>query len=321
MADIIEQPLVTVGICCYNRTEGFINTLKYITGQTYKNLEIIISQDSHPSLDFAPIAAAATDSRIVFYKQPAKLGMYNNFSFLLQQAGGEYFMWASDDDWWAADFIEKIMDRLTTDPDAVAGFSDFMEVDEANERIAAYPVHLPLLQEFAITDDVKRISNYINQFEGLGKANLFYAICKTRALRTTLVLDFLKEGNLPCDMLINLTVLVKGKLALVPEILRTCTVGNVKEYDQISIKPKLKNYLLFYFNQGAFNLLHKKWSRYIFDHFKIIARSDLSIPQKLALYPVLYKKLLLFYYDLFCVNVTLRGYNIFSKITRQHTLN
>lgn len=43
-----EGPLVSVWIPCYNRPEGLKRTLECITGQTYKNLEIIVSDNCSP---------------------------------------------------------------------------------------------------------------------------------------------------------------------------------------------------------------------------------------------------------------------------------
>jgi len=322
MADTINHhPLVTVGICCYNREEGFKHTLQCITNQTYKNLEIIISQDFNETLDFGPIVNAANDERIAFYKQPRRLSMYNNFCFLLERANGQYFMWAADDDWWAPEFIEKIIAALIANPAAVAGFCDFMEVDEDNNRIASYPNHLPLLQEFVTGNDVKRVKNYINQFEGFGKANLFYAIFKTSVLRSNQVIDILKKGDLPGDMLINLAVLLQGELVVVPQLLRTCTYTPVKGYVQEMHVPRLKNLLFIKVNFGGLQYLKKKWSDYLYSHFAVIRNSGLGFPKKIRIYLTVIKKIALFYYDLLCINVYLRGYNIFSKMRRQNTLS
>jgi glycosyltransferase involved in cell wall biosynthesis len=321
MADINKQPLVTVGICCYNREAGFKETLKCMINQSYKNLEIIISQDYNETLDFAPIVNNENDNRVTFYKQPKRLSMYNNFGFLLEKANGDYFMWAADDDWWAPDFIEKIMGRLLTNPGSVMGFCDFMEVDESNNRMPIYPQHLPLLQEFVSTNSLKRAKSYINQFEGFGKANLFYAIFKTEALRTPEVFGILKKGDLPGDMLINLSVLLKGEIVIVPELLRTCTFTPVKDYFQELYQPEMKNLLIVRVNFGGIKYLQKKWSNYLYSHFKIIGESRLGWLKKLSLHTTVLKRILLFYYDTICDHVYLRGYNVFDKIKRQNRLS
>ncbi|MBU4370171.1 glycosyltransferase [Patescibacteria group bacterium] len=44
-----NQQLVSVGIPTYNRPESLRRTLECITSQTYKNLEIIISDNCSPN--------------------------------------------------------------------------------------------------------------------------------------------------------------------------------------------------------------------------------------------------------------------------------
>jgi glycosyltransferase involved in cell wall biosynthesis len=103
------EPLVSVGIPTYNRPEGLRRTLNCITAQTYRNLEIIVSDNCSPSLEPARIARefAGRDGRIVFHRQDPSLGMLGNFRFVLDRARGPLFMWAADDDEWAPRFIER----------------------------------------------------------------------------------------------------------------------------------------------------------------------------------------------------------------------
>lgn len=276
----------------------------------------IIKEKNNVTLNFN----AQNDSRITFYKQPKRLSMYNNFSFLLEKASGNYFMWAADDDWWSPDFIEKIMELLCRNPAAVAGFSNFMEVDENNNKILSYPDHLPLLQEFTISNNVKRVKNYINQFEGFGKANLFYSVFKTNTLKSKVVFRLLEEGDLPCDMLINLSVLLEGSIVVVDQLLRTNTCTLVKGYSEEIYEPRWINIYIAYVNVGGLTYMNKKWRNYLHGHFNIIRQSNLSPVKKLLIYSTVIKKIVLFNYDLICCNVHLRGFNIFSKIRRQNIL-
>ncbi len=122
-------------------------------------------------------------------------------------------------------------------------------------------------------------------------------------------------------MLVVLSVLLKGKLVVSPQLLRTCTGGNEKTYTQEENKFKIINLLITYINIGGILYIYKKWSRFIYYHVKIVNQSGLSLSKKIRLYPTLLKKITLFYYDIICVNVRLRGYDIFSKIRRKNHLN
>jgi glycosyltransferase involved in cell wall biosynthesis len=109
-----NERLVSVGIPAYNRPQGLKNTLKCITTQTYRKLEIVISDNCSPDHDVEKIARefAGIDSRIKYYRQPENRGSLFNFDFVLEKATGEYFMWAADDDAWEADFVKRCAECL-----------------------------------------------------------------------------------------------------------------------------------------------------------------------------------------------------------------
>jgi len=120
------EPLISVGIPTYNRPEGLRKTLQGVTSQTYRNLEIIIS-DNDSKNDLVQEVVSdfqKNDNRIVFYKQNNGIGIVNNFMFVLENSTGEYFIWAADDDQWQGDdFLKKLMNHsksnLLVFPDAV----------------------------------------------------------------------------------------------------------------------------------------------------------------------------------------------------------
>ena len=113
------EPLVSVGLPCYNRPEMLRRAIECILNQTYKNLEIIISNDASPNPAVKPMLDefAARDSRIRLYHQPVDLECYGNYYFVQQQATGPYFMYAQDDDWWEPEFVELLVDNLENHPE------------------------------------------------------------------------------------------------------------------------------------------------------------------------------------------------------------
>ena len=95
----IQQALVSIGIPTYNRPDGLRRTLEYITNQTYKNIEVIVSDNCSPGNDVRSIVNKFVehDSRIKFYQQETQTGVNNNFKFVFRESCGQYFMWAADD--------------------------------------------------------------------------------------------------------------------------------------------------------------------------------------------------------------------------------
>ncbi len=137
-----EVPLVSVGIPCYNRPEGLRRTLECITCQTYKNLEIIISDNCSPNSDVERVGRdfAEKDSRVRYIRQIKNNGAAHNFKYVLQAATGEYFMWASDDDEYAFDFIERCLDVFSSSENlvCVSCLVDRFESKESQKYLLSY---------------------------------------------------------------------------------------------------------------------------------------------------------------------------------------
>ncbi|HYM95411.1 MAG TPA: glycosyltransferase [Chitinophagaceae bacterium] len=119
-------PLVTVGIPTYNRVQGLERTLTCMLKQTYKNLEIIISDNCSPDPAVRSLLErlSLTDNRIKYYMQEKNLSIIPNFKFLLDKANGQFFMWAADDDDWDNNFIEVCLNGIKDQNNAVACIAD-----------------------------------------------------------------------------------------------------------------------------------------------------------------------------------------------------
>ncbi|MBA7586653.1 hypothetical protein ES708_28657 [subsurface metagenome] len=84
----MNKPLVSVGIPTYNRPEGINNTLSIFTKQTYKNLEIIVSDNCSENNDVKRIVRSyeEKDKRVNYYRQDANIGAANNFKYVLEKS-------------------------------------------------------------------------------------------------------------------------------------------------------------------------------------------------------------------------------------------
>ena len=106
-----KTALVSVGIPTYNRPDGLERTLKCITNQTYKNLEIVVSDNCSTDLHIQKLVKSIQekDSRVHYFRQKENIGSFSNFKFVLEQSTGEYFMWAADDDTWEDFYVAKLI--------------------------------------------------------------------------------------------------------------------------------------------------------------------------------------------------------------------
>ncbi len=120
-----NHTLVSVGIPTYNRPDGLRNTLRAITNQTFKNIEIVVSDNcsENPLVQEVIEEFKKMDSRIVSFRQQSNIGISNNFKFVLKKASGDFFMWAADDDDWEPGFIEELMSIIGTHSAAFCNYS------------------------------------------------------------------------------------------------------------------------------------------------------------------------------------------------------
>ncbi|MDX8551884.1 glycosyltransferase family 2 protein [Methanospirillum sp. J.3.6.1-F.2.7.3] len=192
-----NKPLVSVGIPTFNRPQQLKRTIECIIGQTYKKIEIIISDNCSPDHEVTEIVNnyLILDSRIRFIKQPENKGASFNASFVLKESSGEYFMWAADDDEWYPDYIEKCMEILLSDRSIrlcsteIIVVSDLIQHDEtlwiSGESTSNNSILTPywLIREDLLTFGLKRIKRVKKYILNAGTDTCFYGIFHLQTLR------------------------------------------------------------------------------------------------------------------------------------------
>ncbi len=121
-----STPLVSIGVPVYNGEKSLARTLDCLLGQTYKNIELILSDNASTDAT-AQICQkyCAQDSRIRYVRQEKNLGLHGNWTYVADQARGEFFMWAAADDYWEPEFVEVLAKKLLEEPDAVSAFCPY----------------------------------------------------------------------------------------------------------------------------------------------------------------------------------------------------
>ncbi|MFL7011093.1 glycosyltransferase family 2 protein [Enterovibrio norvegicus] len=94
----MQQKLkISIAVPTYNRLELLKETLESVLCQTYRNIEIIIS-DNASTDGTKEYLESLDDQRIVINYNQDNLGMVGNWDKCLELATGEYFLLLSDDD-------------------------------------------------------------------------------------------------------------------------------------------------------------------------------------------------------------------------------
>jgi glycosyltransferase involved in cell wall biosynthesis len=207
-----ENPLVSVGIPTYNRPDGLRRTLECITGQTFKNLEIIVSDNCSPGEETERVVREfmANDNRIQYYRQDVNRGSAFNFLFVLGRAKGEFFMWAADDDEWDPSFIFSLLSSFIEDLEVVVSMCSVKRVDDFYNTLDI--VRFPHILE----------KNY-NQFQLAWFASshdsitfFLYGLYRTEGIR-----KFSKnlDNSFGKDMIIICELILSRKIAYLDEVL------------------------------------------------------------------------------------------------------
>lgn len=99
-------PFITIAIPTVNRVEYLKKSLSSALLQTFKDIEIIVSNNGSTDTT-QEYLETISDERVKVYHQSPQLCAISNWNFCLQKAKGEYFLLLSDDDMIDQNFAEQ----------------------------------------------------------------------------------------------------------------------------------------------------------------------------------------------------------------------
>jgi glycosyltransferase involved in cell wall biosynthesis len=180
-----RSPLVSIGLPVYDRPELLRLALASLTAQSYRNIEVIVSDDCSPGDGTRRVVEeyAARDRRIRYSRRRSNIGAQANNFFVFENATGEFFQWASEDDEWDPRFIETGVRALRDNPDRSAWMSTIVNTDEGGRLVREYDGFSRFTSTSSKRNDIRA---YLLEPEVLGKANLIHGIFRRQALGRTI---------------------------------------------------------------------------------------------------------------------------------------
>ncbi len=132
-------PRLTIGLPVYNGERYLAEAIDALLGQTYKDFELIIS-DNASTDGTADICRryAQLDSRVRYIRQPKNIGLAPNHNVVVEQARGELFKWAANDDLYARELVERCIAALDEYPDVVLAHCWTARIDGSGNVTRAY---------------------------------------------------------------------------------------------------------------------------------------------------------------------------------------
>mgnify|MGYP001347938156 CR=1 FL=1 len=196
-----EKGFVTIGMPVYNGEKFIRAAIQSFLQQTYRNFELIISDNASTDMTESICREyAVKDKRIKYVRQPQNFGGGHNFTFVLDEACGEYFMWAACDDVFSKNFVEINQKFLSKNPDYVAS--------TCPTGFDVGPLNQQTLVDFSLNGNV--VERFIKFFDySYVSHGIFYSLIRTDVLRGC---EFVGQDFFASDWALDLYLALKGKV-------------------------------------------------------------------------------------------------------------
>ncbi|HTV55135.1 MAG TPA: glycosyltransferase [Terriglobia bacterium] len=261
-----NDPLVSIGMPVYNGEKYLRGALNSLLAQDYSRFELIISDNnSHDATESICREFQASDPRIRYIRQSENQGAPWNFKFVVEEARGEYFMWAAHDDLWDPSYLGKCLRTLRSRDGAVLCCTEVNFID-AEGNPSPYLVGFKNLDTEGMPP-VRRIHALIARMGWYAA----YGLMPTEAIRSAKAFG---RGVFGFDVIFTLELMLMGEIAKVHEplffyrIVKPKTAADFQADFNSESKPEAPTPIPY--TELATNLL------------KVVYRSALSPEEKLA---------------------------------------
>lgn len=113
-------PRLSIGLPVYNGQQYLAEALEALLGQSYRDFELIISDNaSTDGTEEICRRYAQLDPRVRYLRLTRNIGAAPNHNFVFTQARGELFKWASHDDLYGRDLLARCIEALDAHPEVV----------------------------------------------------------------------------------------------------------------------------------------------------------------------------------------------------------
>ncbi len=188
-------PKVSIGMPVYNGEKFIREALDSLIVQTFTDFEIIISDNaSTDGTEAICLEYAARDSRIRYERKSENRGAPANFLFVLDEAVGEYFMWAAYDDLWGKDYLSTAVSLLDSDTSIGFGFPSFKLVSIRTGLSVS--VDKDIFSFIEDCDKNRRVIGFANLHHMSHKCNLVYSLFRIGILKKAFAVQDISNDGL-----------------------------------------------------------------------------------------------------------------------------
>jgi len=126
------NPLISIAMATYNGEKYLEEQLDSIYAQTYKNIEVIVTDDCSTDKTVEILEQYSKSHGLKYYVNEENLGFVKNFEKAITLCKGEYIALSDQDDIWETDKIYTLYQYMK---DALLIHSDALLIDDAGDVI------------------------------------------------------------------------------------------------------------------------------------------------------------------------------------------
>ncbi|MBU0633901.1 MAG: glycosyltransferase [Candidatus Omnitrophica bacterium] len=171
-----NEPLVSICIPTYNNGQYIAKTLTSVINQSYKNLEIVISDNASTDQTYA-IVKTFSDNRLRYCRIDKHINGLFNFNKAIQLAKGNFIAVYHSDDIYEPTIVQKELQFLLNYPEAGAVFALDTLIDRNDKIIGTGVRQFPPVME-------KNIYNFHDILQAMIKKNGSFLVCPTFMTRS-----------------------------------------------------------------------------------------------------------------------------------------
>jgi glycosyltransferase involved in cell wall biosynthesis len=204
-----RAPVISVGLPVYNGARFIGKAVDSILDQSFADLELIIS-DNASTDNTRDICEqyVKRDPRVRYFRQPTNIGAPKNWNFVVHQARGCFFKWASANDYCDSEMLAKCAATLEADRRLVLCYGRTRLIDDTDRPIELYDGDFPILGN-------RPSERYGHVRRCLGLNNAQMGLIRLDVLRLTQL-----ERTYPAgDMVLMAELALLGPFALLPDVL------------------------------------------------------------------------------------------------------
>ena len=249
MVENVRLPLVTIGIPLYNEEKYILETVESAINQTYKNIEIIISDNCSTDCSSKKINEIIQQNiNVQLVKHPFNIGGVANFNFLKNESKGEYFMWLGAHDIISKNYIENSIKVLEENSSIVmayhnaAFFSGELNLENLQGDAGSY------IDTMHYTKAIDRMHKVVSK---LSYCTAIHGVFRTEVLRSINI----KKDIIGPDNLVLFETAAFGHIKRINKIAYFRRTMHVKEDQDQKMKRYQKYKLIEKINSKPINAL------------------------------------------------------------------